>query len=722
LNHTLRPWERPVIEGKVRPRIAGISSFGAGGSNAHLIVAEHESAVVPDAPALKDAHGRVAIVLSARTSEQLTRKASDLVAYLRAGEKHDLGAIAYTLQIGREPMEHRLGLMAATAGELLESLEGWLGGRSGHGVLVGRPRGEGDSLSLFDRDELQPVVAQWAASGRIGKLLELWLRGYDPDWAALYGETRPRRVPLPAYPFARERHWVDVPHRPRAEAARPAAAAAPPPAPLAAPQPQWHFGAAADRGRPQRLSGAEKMELFLRQELAQKLGRTLNDIAPDQSFFAAGLTSLDITDLVERTSHLLRENVSPAAAFEHTDVRRFAAHLAVAYATQIDAVEVSHSDAARAGTVAPVTPAMESAAPGRIPPIVPADRMSWDALPLSFAQERLWFINQLEPESAIYNISGAIRILGVVDVERLDDALNRVIARHDNLRTLFPSENGKARQRVLDRLDFRLARLDLRSAGDPEARREEARRLCQIEAATPFDLAAGPLLRGQILTLAPEEHVLMLNMHHIISDAWSMAVLTKELSLIMDGRGDALPPLPIQYADYSVWQRTWLEESGALERQLQYWQQKLAGLPEALEIETDYPRPAVQRYAGAVVPFRIDAACTERLKALARRQDCSLYVVLLAAFKALLHRYSGQEDLCIGTPIANRQYGGTAALIGMFANTIVLRSRVAASMPFTRLLADLAATTNEVHANQDAPFDKVVDRLGVRREANRNPL
>ena len=651
VNHSLRDWE-------AQPRIAGVSSFGAGGSNAHLVVEEYE------APAMVASSSRVAVPLSARTSGQLEQKARDLLAFLRDGTELDLGAIAYTLQTGREAMEERLGILASTVEELSGKLEAWIAGDAVDGIY--QATGSGDVAALFDQDDLQQIVARWIEEKKLAKLLELWVRGHDLDWSALHGAARPRRVSLPVYPFARERYWVGVEAEPIAQPAptrRVSAPSAPPSTP------------------------AEKMELFLRQELARKLQRPVEEIAPDQSFFEAGLTSLDVTDLIEKTSQLLKENVSPAAAFEHPDVRRFAAYLAATYRIEIEP---------------------------RIPAIVPIDRSAFERLPLSFAQERLWFINQLEPDSAIYNIAGAVDIKGRLDVDKLERALNLVISRHDNLRTVFPIDDGKARQRILDRLDFRLERI--------EADRDSARQLCQTEAATPFDLAAGPLIRGRIIRLAPEEHVLMLNMHHIISDAWSMAVLTKELSLIMDGRSAELPSLPIQYVDYSVWQRKWLEESGALERQLAYWQEKLAGAPDALDLETDYPRPAVLRYAGAVEPFTLSPELTRQLKSLARQQDCSLNAVLLAAFKVMLYRYSGQEDHCIGSPIANRQYGGTAALIGMFANTVVLRSRVDPAMPFSRYLAELKKTTTEVHAHQDAPFDKVIDRLGVKRETNRNPL
>ncbi|HEX6100799.1 MAG TPA: amino acid adenylation domain-containing protein, partial [Thermoanaerobaculia bacterium] len=377
------------------------------------------------------------------------------------------------------------------------------------------------------------------------------------------------------------------------------------------------------------------------------------------------------------------------------------------------------------GTVAQLAEAIARAQDNGIPPILPADRTRYDRLPLSFAQERLWFLSQLAPDSAGYNIPRAVTIRGPLDIAQIEEAFNFIIARHENLRTVFPSEEGHAYQKILETVDFKLARIDL-SGWDGEIRDAEARRLCQSEAATPFDLATGPLLRGMMITLAEDEHILMLTLHHIISDGWSNAVLIRELGAVMaalsEGRRPELPPLPIQYADYSVWQRTWLEEGGVLERQLGYWQQKLAGAPETLDLPTDFPRPSVQTYAGASHSFSLDARLTGQLRHLAEQHGATLYMALLAALKALLHRYTGQNDLCVGSPIANRQYGETEGLIGMFVNTLAMRSQVEGSDSFAALLAKVKTTCLEAYEHQDAPFERVVDSLHLQRNLATTPL
>jgi amino acid adenylation domain-containing protein len=360
------------------------------------------------------------------------------------------------------------------------------------------------------------------------------------------------------------------------------------------------------------------------------LNRAPETIGVHDSFFDLGGHSLVATQLVAKIRSQLDIDVPLKALFERTSVAQLAELIAAAKKSEV-------------------------------PPILPIDRAQLDRLPLSCAQERLWFLNQLEPDGARYNIPGAVTITGELDIDQLDQAFNLSIARHESLRTVFPSQEGQAHQRILDRVDFKLDRVDLRHDTDREARDHTARQLCRIDAGKPFDLATGPLIRGTVITLAEHEQILMLNLHHIISDGWSIGVLIKELGVILDalrhGRHPELAPLPIQYVDYGVWQRRWLEEGGILTQQLAYWQQKLAGAPERLDLPTDYPRPSTQGVAGAAQALALDARLTGQLRRLAEQQGCTLYMVLLATFKVLLHRYTGQHDLCVGSPIANRQYG-----------------------------------------------------------------
>ena len=370
-------------------------------------------------------------------------------------------------------------------------------------------------------------------------------------------------------------------------------------------------------------------------------------------------------------------------------------------------------------------------ATNQVASILPASRTEEDghpikSFPLSFAQERLWFIDQLEPDSAGYNIPAAVTINGELNVDHLEQAFNLIIARHDNLRTIFPSQGGQAQQVILDNLDFKLQRIDLSHHKNNDTRHQKARQLCQTEAVTAFDLAKGPLIRGKLLKLAEQEHILMLTMHHIISDGWSTGVMIKEFGLIMDclkrGGTPDLPPLPIQYVDYSVWQRKRLAEEGLLEKQLTYWQAKLTGVPESLNLATDYPRQSMQSFAGDRHGFRFHPELASQLRTLTEQQGCTLFMTLLAAFKVLLYRYTGQEDICLGSPIANRQYGETEGLIGMFVNTLALRSFVEGEESFLALLSNVKTTCLDAYAHQDAPFEKVVDLVQPGRNMAISPL
>ncbi len=428
---------------------------------------------------------------------------------------------------------------------------------------------------------------------------------------------------------------------------------------------------------------------------AQVLNVAEEKIGINDNFFELGGHSLLATQLISKIRHELEVDLPLTAVFEHSSVGQFAELIG----------QARKSD---------------------IPPIRPIDRTKMGRLPLSFAQERIWFIQQMEPDTAGYNLPGAVTIRGELDISQLEQAFNLIIARHENLRTVFPSPEGQPQQQILESLDFKLERIDLSGYESREERDNRAKEICQAEATTAFDLARGPLIRGKVIKLGEQEQIVMLNMHHIISDGWSLGVLIKELDQIMEalgqGRDAELAPLPIQYVDYSVWQRTWLEEGGILKQQLAYWQEKLAGVAENLELVTDYPRPSVQSFAGASQAFVLEAGLTEQLKRLAEHEGGTLYMVLLAAFKTLLYRYTRQSDICVGSPIANRQYSETEGLIGMFVNTLALRSQIGGEDTFAGLLAKVKATCLEAYQHQDAPFEKVVDLLHPQRNTAINPL
>ncbi len=357
-------------------------------------------------------------------------------------------------------------------------------------------------------------------------------------------------------------------------------------------------------------------------------------------------------------------------------------------------------------------------------PLLRAERGVGDELPLSFAQQRLWFLNQLEPGSATYNCPAAVRLAGRVDLRALGRTLSEVVRRHEALRARFEEREGRPVQVVGEAVAVRLPVIDLSGLGERE-REAEARRVAAEESRQGFDLRRGPLLRAAIVSLGVQEHLALLTTHHIASDAWSVGVLVREVGALYEafsaGSPSPLEELPVQYADYAVWQREWLEGAN-LEAQLAYWREQLSGLPPVLDLPTDYPRPPVQTYRGAKVRGELSRELTAGLQALSRRERVTLFMTLLAAFQALLSRYTGQEDIAVGTPIAGRGRLNTEGLIGFFVNTLVLRGDLSGEPSFRELLGRVRESVLGAYAHQDVPFERVVEELQPARSLSHSPL
>jgi amino acid adenylation domain-containing protein len=344
--------------------------------------------------------------------------------------------------------------------------------------------------------------------------------------------------------------------------------------------------------------------------------------------------------------------------------------------------------------------------------------------PLSYSQERLWFLHQFDPGNPTYNHAFAVRLMGELDVEVMQRSLREIIRRHEMLRTVFQPVNGQPVQCVLPDFLPALNVEEVEGSG-PEEKEKQAIEIAQEEARRPFDLTQLPLLRVRLLRLAPADHVLVINIHHIIFDAWSGAILWAELSLLYEAcrRGEPSPlqELPIQYGDYAVWQREWLQ-GDVLAGQLQYWKKKLADLPAGLELPSDRPRPALQSFRGASELFAFRQELWDGLKRVAQSEGATLFVVLLAAFETLLMRYSGHEDFAVGIPVANRGQQEAESLIGFFVNTLVMRAELQGNPSFRELMGRVRETTLAAYAHQDVPFEKVVEELHLTRDLSRTPL
>ena len=423
---------------------------------------------------------------------------------------------------------------------------------------------------------------------------------------------------------------------------------------------------------------------------AEVLGR--ERVGVDDDFFALGGHSLLATQVMSRMVRDMGVELPLRSLFESPTV-----------------AELAERIAAIAAEAAPATQ--------------PIERTSRDEpLPLSFAQERLWILDRIEGESSLYNIPVTFELLGHLDAEVLRQSLDALVERHEVLRTSFPSVGGSPYQAILrgPSAAWEWGEEELSGFDNADAVHERI----EAEAKRPFHLETGPLLRARLFRRGEENHVLQVVMHHSVSDAWSMGVFWGELSSLygafLAGEPSPLPELPIQYADFAVWQREWLKGE-VLEEQLSYWRERLADLAP-LEFPTDRPRPAIQSFRGATQPLRLRPELARAIRALGRREGAPLFMTLMAAFQTLLHRYSGQMDIAVGTPLSGRNRSEIEGMMGLFINTLVIRSNLTGDPSFRELLRQVRDASLEAHAHQDLPFERLVEELQPGRDLSRNPL
>jgi amino acid adenylation domain-containing protein len=414
-----------------------------------------------------------------------------------------------------------------------------------------------------------------------------------------------------------------------------------------------------------------------------------------ENFFELGGHSLKATRVTSRIRQAFGIELAIACLFEYPTIGSLAEHL---------------------------EPLVHSQPGQKIPPIESAPRSSH--LPLSFAQTRLWFLEQLQPNSALYHIPRALQLNGTLNYEALKLALNQIVARHESLRTTFVTQDGTPMQVIASNKTVELPVIDLSQLTEPEKQASVEHHLKQ-QTVCPFDLSRDLMLRSSLLRLSDSQHILMLVMHHIASDGWSMGIFLQELAALYNanvtGVTCSLPELPIQYADYAHWQRQWLS-SQVLDHQLNYWKQQLADAPPLLELPTDRVRPAIQTFNGATKNARLPAALTQALKTLSQQEGVTLFMTLLAAFNILLHRYSGQSDIVVGSPIAGRNQIETEGLIGFFVNTLALRTRFQGNPTFRDVLNQVRSVALGAYAHQDLPFEKLVEQLQTERDLSRTPV
>ncbi|MCC5624156.1 condensation domain-containing protein, partial [Nostoc sp. CHAB 5715] len=344
--------------------------------------------------------------------------------------------------------------------------------------------------------------------------------------------------------------------------------------------------------------------------------------------------------------------------------------------------------------------------------------------PTSFAQQRLWFLHQLEPNSSVYNLPYGLRITGNLRVDALQQAFETIVNRHEILRTTFTTVDGNPMQVIAKSRSIVIPVVNLSEWSEVD-RAAQVQRLITKEAEYPFDLAHGSLLRVTLLQLGEKEYLLLLTLHHIIFDGWSIGVFIGELTALYKafstGTASPLPELPIQYADYAIWQREWLQGM-ALKTRLDYWKRQLAGSLPVLELPTDHPRLAVQNFQGATESFSLSSDLSQALKHISQQAGITLFMTLLAAFKTLLYRYTGEGDIIVGSPTANRNRPEIEGLIGFFVNTLVLRTYLGDNPSFRQLLLRVQKVTSGAFDHQDLPFEKLVEEMQPERSLSHTPL
>lgn len=656
------------------PLRAGVSAFGQGGTNAHVILEEWPRSTSSIAGNLYRL-----IVLSAKNRSALDCMTENLADYFKKNTGVNLSDVAYTLQLGRRPFKYRRMFVCAGADEAVEILSSngsdniYTGAAEERGVYASA-EGPTDSLVSLVKGSRENGSGLYDLLGKIGRL---WINGTNVDWSGLYSDEKRYRIPLPSYPFEKTRYWIDeIPFKT-----------------VALQTPDSHE---TPRRRP------EKKEIkYPRPELSSPYvapdGETEKELAEiwqrffgferigiRDDFFELGGDSLKVITVVSRIQKELEVLVPIPEFFDRSTIEGLACYI---------------GDNSRRHLYIPVTSAEKKA-----------------YYTLSSAQKRLYLVQQLGEENASYNMFGIVELGGGIRRQRLEDVFFKLIGRHESLRTSFEIIGNEPVQRIHETVDFAIDFYDLSGMDETVSSREKEIVNAFIR---PFDFSDPPLMRVGLIKTNDTRHLLLTDMHHIITDGFSMEVLVSEFIAIYGGK--ELPPMTFQYKDYSEW-LTRREVQSLIKRQEEFWLAEFSGEIPELNLPTDYPRPAVQTFEGDVVNFNLDEGQTNSLKTLAENVDGTLFMVLLALYNVLLAKLSGQEDIIVGIGSAGRRYEDFQQIIGMFVNTLALRNYPVREKTFLEFLAQIRERTLLAFENQDYQFEELVEKVVSNRKWNRNPL
>ena len=682
MNTSLKNWE--TNHGK--PRCAAISAFGFSGTNAHIVIQE--------APPIQRTHKQnpgYLIVVSAQTSDQLTLQIKHLLEFCKNKNGIELGNISYTLLIGRKHLNHRWGCVVRNIEELVNCLTKWLDKCSVTqvytSILERNDYSEKISLKKYGEQCLSNCLNSFDVTEyleQLSAICDLFVQGCILDVRKLFGEGY-SRIALPTYPFAKGKYWVDI---------------------------------LSSKNIYESYSSLEKVTLFLKQQVAEQVQKPASKIDAHLGYFDMGITSIGIVQIAHAINKLIDPEFSATQFFEYPTISALAGYLATQSPDAINRMSFTKRMSLSESQEVPIPILSENGSLGIV-----SKNKRISKVPASFQQQRLWFIDQYQGHSFNYHNAILITLHGTLNEVGLEKCLQEIIKRHESLRTNFIEEDGKVVQIIRNEANFYLQCVDFNQEIDAK---ESMKEDIQVELSKSFNLEKDLLIRVKFYKLSDTHSGIMINIHHIISDGWSLDLLAKELSVLyrawmekkdLDGQ---LMPLQIQYSDYADKQRKQLTGE-ILEKKLSYWKERLNGI-ETLELLTTYKRPSTPSYRGDRINFEIERGLVDRLEHLCQSNGGTLFMGLLAIWSVLLKRYSNQEMISIGTPVANRNHAETERLIGFFVNTIVLRQDLHGNPTFIELLNRVKENTINDFKHQDTPLEKVIDALNLKRDESRSPL